>query len=99
MTKKGAGKTGIRGPGRADTAIECPLQPALGISKIELNGAAPSSQLIYFHISAASARIARLLHIEEGDPLVMIKRLRLADGQPLHRNQLLTSSPCRGFER
>jgi GntR family transcriptional regulator len=41
-----------------DTAIERPLQPALGISKIlELNGAVPSSQLIYFHISAASAAL------------------------------------------
>ena len=76
-------RRGNQGTWLVDTAIERPLQPALGISKIlELNGAVPSSQLIYFHISAASARIARLLHIEEGDPLVMIKRLRLADGHP-----------------
>ncbi|QJT83620.1 GntR family transcriptional regulator [Kosakonia sp. MUSA4] len=76
-------RRGNQGTWLVDTAIERPLQPALGISKIlELNGAVPSSQLIYFHISTASARIARLLHIEEGDPLVMIKRLRLADGHP-----------------
>lgn len=76
-------RRGNQGTWLVDTAIERPLQPALGISKIlELNGAVPSSQLIYFHISAASTRIARLLHIEEDDPLVMIKRLRLADGHP-----------------
>ncbi|WJY15539.1 UTRA domain-containing protein [Pectobacteriaceae bacterium CE90] len=55
----------------------------MGISKIiELNGAAPSSQLIYFHYSQASARVAQKLHIQENDLLLMIKRLQLADGQP-----------------
>ncbi|WP_313685448.1 GntR family transcriptional regulator [Pantoea sp.] len=76
-------RRGNQGTWLVDTAIERPLQPALGISKIlELNGAVPSSQLIFFHISPASARIARLLQIAEGDDLVMIKRLRLADGHP-----------------
>ncbi|ROR06257.1 GntR family transcriptional regulator [Erwinia sp. JUb26] len=76
-------RRGNQGTWLLDTPIERPLQPALGIGKIlELNGAVPSSQLIYFHISTASARIARLLHIAEGNEVVMIKRLRLADGQP-----------------
>ena len=49
-------RRGNQGTWLVDTAIERPLQPALGISKIlELNGAVPSSQLIYFHISAATA--------------------------------------------
>lgn len=78
-------RRGNQGTWLMKTAIERPLTPApeLGVSKIiELNGAVPSSQLIYFHTSQASARIARMLQIEDGDELVMIKRLRLADGQP-----------------
>jgi len=38
--------------------------------------------LIYFQEAQASPRIAALLKIQAGDPLVMIKRLRLADGEP-----------------
>ncbi len=78
-------RRGNQGTWLMKTAIERPLLPVpeLGISKIiELNGAVPSSQLIYFRYSQASARIAQRLHIQENDPLLMIKRLRLADGQP-----------------
>ncbi|EMB4337303.1 GntR family transcriptional regulator [Citrobacter freundii] len=78
-------RRGNRGTWLMKIDIERPLAPTpeMGVSKIiELNGAVPSSQLIYFYTSQASARIARILHISEGDELVMIKRLRLADGQP-----------------
>lgn len=65
--------------------IERPLtQPIThGISKItELNGARPGSKLLYFEQSVASAQTARMLQIGEGSPLLVIRRQRLADGQP-----------------
>lgn len=65
--------------------IERPLTQPIeqGISKItELNGAHPGSRLLYFQQAPASLRIARLLHIQTGEPVFMIKRLRLADGVP-----------------
>ncbi|HEY0210555.1 GntR family transcriptional regulator [Acerihabitans sp.] len=76
---------GNRGTFLTSTAIERPLaQPVqLGISKIvEMNGAVPSSKLIFFHRAAASSRIARLLMIKTGMPILIIKRLRLADTKP-----------------
>ncbi|TCV98743.1 GntR family transcriptional regulator [Biostraticola tofi] len=78
-------RRGNQGTWLTDTTIERPLTQAIeqGISKItELNGAVPGSRLIYFQDTVASCRIAQLLHIRTGDPLVMIKRLRLADGRP-----------------
>lgn len=78
-------RNGNRGTFLAGTAIERPLtQPVQqGISKIvELNGAVPSSKLIFFHQAAASSRIARLLDIKTGMPVLIIKRLRLANTQP-----------------
>ncbi len=78
-------RRGNRGTFLTSTAIERPLtQPVqLGISKIvELNGAVPSSRLIFFHQAAASSRIARLLAIKTGTPVLIIKRLRLADTKP-----------------
>ncbi|OSM97842.1 GntR family transcriptional regulator [Lonsdalea populi] len=78
-------RRGNQGTWLTQTAIERPLTQAIeqGISKItELNGAVPGSRLIYFQDTVASPRIAPLLSIETGDPVVMIKRLRLADGEP-----------------
>ncbi|AEX51558.1 GntR family transcriptional regulator [Rahnella aquatilis CIP 78.65 = ATCC 33071] len=78
-------RRGNQGTWLTETTIERPLTQAIehGISKItELNGAVPGSRLIYFQEAQASSRIAALLKIQAGDPLVMIKRLRLADGEP-----------------
>ncbi|MDX5629399.1 MULTISPECIES: GntR family transcriptional regulator [unclassified Brenneria] len=78
-------RRGNQGTWLTAAAIERPLTQAIeqGISKIiEHNGAIPSSRLIYFQDAVASERIARLLQIESGAPLLMIKRLRLADGLP-----------------
>jgi GntR family transcriptional regulator len=65
--------------------IERPLTQPIshGISKItELNGAQPGSKLLYFERSIASAQTARMLQIDEHSPLLIIRRQRLADGQP-----------------
>ncbi|MDR3432695.1 MAG: GntR family transcriptional regulator [Rouxiella aceris] len=78
-------RRGNQGTWLTQTIIERPLTQAIehGISKItELNGAVPGSRLIYFQETLASSRLALLLKISAGDPLVMIKRLRLADGEP-----------------
>ncbi|GAA3891261.1 GntR family transcriptional regulator [Gibbsiella dentisursi] len=78
-------RRGNQGTYLAHSAIERPLTQPIqqGISKIvELNAATPSSRLILFHEANASQRIAQRLQIVEGEPIVMIKRLRLADGKP-----------------
>ncbi|ADW73518.1 GntR family transcriptional regulator [Rahnella aquatilis] len=78
-------RRGNQGTWLTETTIQRPLTQTIehGISKItELNGAVAGSRLIYFQEAQASPRIAALLKIQAGDPLVMIKRLRLADGEP-----------------
>ncbi|MFS2225908.1 GntR family transcriptional regulator [Pantoea sp. B65] len=97
-------RRGNQGTWIRQTVIERPLTSPVeqGISQItEVNGAIPGSHLLYFQHASASVRIARLLHIEAGDPIVMMKRLRFADASPfcletsylpLHRVPGLTAS-------
>ena len=46
-------------------------------------GRKPSSRLISLHIVAAKVEVANILKMEQGEPVVEIVRLRLADGEPI----------------
>jgi GntR family transcriptional regulator len=71
------------------TFIGKPAVAAIAPSKLSFSeqmrtiGRTPSSRLVSNQVVPASARIASRLRLREGDPLVEITRLRLADGIPL----------------
>jgi GntR family transcriptional regulator len=46
-------------------------------------GRKPSSRLISVHIVKAEAEVANMLKLEQGEPVVEIVRVRLADGEPI----------------
>jgi len=46
-------------------------------------GREPSSRFISQRVTAATEKIARALHIQEGDPIIEITRVRLADNVPI----------------
>lgn len=59
------------------------LGRAIGISQVVKNaGANPGSRLLFFESATASSTLAKHLRIPGGSPLIMIRRLRTADGLP-----------------
>ncbi len=61
-------------------------------------GKKPSSQILFAGEKKADAAIARGLRIAPGEPYILIRRLRLADGVPMAiENTALNASLCRGI--
>ncbi|MBV1812407.1 GntR family transcriptional regulator [Pseudomonas viridiflava] len=78
-------RRGNRGTFVTAQGVERPLNTMArkGIAQVvEQAGARPGSKLLYFEQTAASARVARLLKIQEGDVLLTIRRLRTVDQKP-----------------
>src|SRR5437763_3138837 len=46
-------------------------------------GLTPGSRTLDFRVVAAGARLGRILHVSPSEPVVAVKRLRLADGEPM----------------
>jgi GntR family transcriptional regulator len=46
-------------------------------------GMSPGSRTIDLSIVAAGARLGRILHVSPSEPVIAVKRLRLADGEPM----------------
>jgi len=46
-------------------------------------GLTPGSRTLEFTTVAAGARLGRILHVSPAEPVLSIKRLRLADGEPM----------------
>jgi GntR family transcriptional regulator len=46
-------------------------------------GLTPGSRTIELHTIPAGARLGRILHVSPSEPVVAVKRLRLADGDPM----------------
>ena len=46
-------------------------------------GLTPASRTIELRVIPAGARLGRMLHVSPSEPIVMAKRLRLADGEPM----------------
>jgi GntR family transcriptional regulator len=49
--------------------------------ELRMQGRVPSSRLLNLQHCPADAATASLLHLEEGDPIWIVERLRLADGE------------------
>jgi GntR family transcriptional regulator len=80
LERRGNRGTFVTAPG-----VERPLNTVArkGIAEVvEQAGARPGSKLLYFEQTQASARVAKLLKIQEGDPLLTIRRLRTVDQKP-----------------
>ncbi len=68
----------------ANKKIEQPLQGLTSFTEdMKKRGMNPTSELIHFEIVPASINIAEELHIKEHAPVYEIKRIRLADGEPM----------------
>jgi GntR family transcriptional regulator len=46
-------------------------------------GLTPGSRTLEFGVVPAGARLGRLLHVSPSEPVLSVKRLRLADGEPM----------------
>jgi GntR family transcriptional regulator len=46
-------------------------------------GLTPGSRTLEFRTIAAGARLGRILHVSPSEPVLSVKRLRLADGEPM----------------
>jgi len=46
-------------------------------------GLTPASRTLDLDVAPAGARMGRLLHVSPSEPVVSVKRLRLADGEPM----------------
>ena len=46
-------------------------------------GLTPASRTIDLRVVPAGARLGRILHVSPSEPIVSVKRLRLADGEPM----------------
>ena len=46
-------------------------------------GLAPGSRTLDLHVVPAGARLGRILHVSPAEPVIVAKRLRLADGEPM----------------
>jgi len=50
---------------------------------MRLRGLTPGSRTLEFRTIPAGARLGRILHVSPSQPVLSIKRLRLADGEPM----------------
>jgi GntR family transcriptional regulator len=46
-------------------------------------GLTPGSRTLDLHVVPAGARLGRILHVSPAEPVIVAKRLRLADGEPM----------------
>ena len=46
-------------------------------------GLTPGSRTLDFRVMPAGARLGRILHVSPSEPILAVKRLRLADGEPM----------------
>src|SRR3990172_5248384 len=71
------------------TFVPQPVTASISASKLSFTeqmrsiGRKPSSQLVNQRETPATAKIARLLRIEEGQSIIEITRVRLADDEPI----------------
>lgn len=82
------------------TFVRQPVTASISASKLSFTeqmrsiGRDPSSRMISQRITPATAKIARFLRIQEGQPIIEITRVRLADEEPI-----LLETSCLSLER
>jgi GntR family transcriptional regulator len=78
----------VRSHGRGTFVCNAPLKkqllPLIGFSEeMRSRGKQPGGKVLHFESIAAPAAIARALDLREGDTIIMVQRLRLADHVPM----------------
>ncbi len=93
----------LRAPGRgtfvASPRIEQRLTQLTGFTQdMRARGKRPSAQVLEAGSIAALPLVARVLKIKVGENVIMLKRLRLADGEPVAiETAYLPENRCRGL--
>jgi len=78
-------RRGTAGTFIPEPAVVRPLSKRVSTAISEVVGKAghkPGARLLFFEQAAADANIARRLQLDEGAPVIVIKRLRLSDSVP-----------------
>ena len=78
-------RRGTAGTFLPEPAVVRPLSKRVSTAISEVVGQAghkPGARLLFFEQAQADANIARRLHLDEGAPVIVIKRLRLSDAVP-----------------
>jgi len=78
-------RRGTAGTFLPETAIVRPLSKRVATAISEVvghRGNVPGARLLFFEQAHADANVARRLHLKEGSPVILIKRLRLFDSTP-----------------
>lgn len=78
-------RRGTAGTYIPEVAVVRPLSKRFSTAISEVvgrRGKQPGARLLFFEQANADANVARRLHLEEGRPVIVIKRLRLSDAKP-----------------
>jgi GntR family transcriptional regulator len=78
-------RRGTSGTFIPETPVVRPLSKRVSTAISEVvgqRGHKPGARLLFFEQAKADANVARRLQLEEGAPVIVIKRLRLSDGVP-----------------
>jgi GntR family transcriptional regulator len=77
----------MRRRGAGTFVAEPKVQKAMTISSfsedMRQRGLTPASRTLELQVVPAGARLGRILHVSPAEPVVVAKRLRLADGEPM----------------
>jgi GntR family transcriptional regulator len=77
----------LRRRGAGTFVAEPKVAKSMGISSfsedMRQRGLRPESRTLELHVVPAGARLGRILHVSPAEPVVVAKRLRLADGEPM----------------
>lgn len=78
-------RRGTAGTFIPEVAVVRPLSKRVSTAISEVvgrRGKLPGSKLLFFEQSRADAHVARRLHLDDGENVIVIKRLRLSDSMP-----------------
>jgi GntR family transcriptional regulator len=77
----------LRRRGAGTFVAEPKVSKGMGISSfsedMRQRGLTPGSRTLELQVVPAGARLGRILHVSPAEPVVVAKRLRLADGEPM----------------
>ena len=77
----------VRRRGAGTFVAEPKVAKGIGLASfsddMRARGLTPGSRTIEFRTIPAGARLGRILHVSPSEPVLVVKRLRLADGEPM----------------
>lgn len=88
-----------RGTYVASSPVKKQLLPLVGFSEdMQSRGQRPGARVLRFEAASASLAVAQALHLASGEGVVVLKRLRLANGRPMAQETVhLPEKICPGI--